>query len=173
MNPRVRAASPCNGYVSVIIPSFNSGATITRTLETLQDQEEPGNYEVIVVDSSDDDAVANLVRGFPVARLIRLEQRAYPGKARNIGVAVATGEILAFTDADCVVSRDWIRAIRMAHQTGIPVIGGTIANANPQSWIGWMYFFCKVSHWLPTQEARTMREIPTAALTMRRWVYDR
>lgn len=163
-------ASGQHGRVSVIIPSFNSGETITRMLVSLQNQEQPADYEVIVVDSSGNNVVADLMQRFPIARLIRLERRAYPGSARNIGVAMATGEILAFTNADCVVGRDWIRAIRVAHQTGVPVIGGTIAN--PQSWVGWMYSFCKLSQWLPTREAREMRDIPTAALTMQRWVYD-
>lgn len=158
--------------ISVIIPSFNSGTTIARTLETLQDQEQPGDYEVIVVDSSDDGAVADLVPNFPVTRLIRLERRAYPGNARNIGVAAATGEILAFTDADCMVGRDWIRTIRTAHQTGVPVIGGTIANGNPERLFGWMYYFCKLSHWLPNSQRIAVKEIPTACLTMKRFVFD-
>lgn len=162
----------CQGRVSVIVPSFNSGVTIAATLEALSNQEDAGDFEVIVVDSSESDDAASVIRRFPAARLIRLAQRAYPGGARNIGVKASTGEILAFTDADCAVGQDWIHEIRVAHQTGIPIIGGTIANANPESLIGWMYFFCKFSHWLPTRSARPMSDIPTSALTMRRRVYD-
>ncbi len=167
-----RFFDPWYARVSVIVPSFRAGTTLARTLESLQDQEEPGDYEVIVVDCSNNDEIVRQIQSFPMVRLIRLKQRAYPGKARNTGVAAATGQMLAFTDADCIVPRNWIQNIRRAHQSGLPIAGGPVANANPESWIGWVYFFCKFSPWLPNKTPRRVREIPTTALTMPRWVFE-
>lgn len=159
--------------VSVIIPSYRAAATLIDTLESFQAQRDPGRYEVIVVDSTEDSSVVKLMQRYPWARLLRLETRAWPGDARNAGIAISRGEILAFTDADCSVGPDWIDRVRRAHEGTLRIVGGTIANADMRNLIGWMYHFCKFSYWLPGGDARPMRDIPTTCLTMRREVFQR
>lgn len=95
---------------SVVVPAFNAAATIDACLRALLDQTVPRErYEVIVVDDGSTDATATLVNAYPVA-LLR-QAHAGPASARNLGARAARGEILLFTDADCVPARDWIARV--------------------------------------------------------------
>jgi cellulose synthase/poly-beta-1,6-N-acetylglucosamine synthase-like glycosyltransferase len=94
--------------VSAIVPARDAAATIGRTLAALAAQEIGAPYEVIVVDDgSTDDTVAIAERAG--GRVIR-GPGAGPGDARNLGVAEAAGELLAFTDADCMPAPGWLAA---------------------------------------------------------------
>jgi len=97
-------------FVSVIVPVYNQGAQLQRCLAALAAQTyERSRFEIIVVDngSEDADAIAAAVAPYSNARLT-LE--ATPGSyaARNHGLTLAQGDILAFTDADCLPATDWL-----------------------------------------------------------------
>ena len=95
--------------ISVIVPARDAAATIGRTLEALAAQDVEAPYEVIVVDDGSSDETAALAERAPgPVRVIR-QAGAGPGPARNLGVAEASGSVLAFTDADCVPRADWLR----------------------------------------------------------------
>jgi glycosyltransferase involved in cell wall biosynthesis len=96
--------------VSVVVPTFNAASTIGATLDALAAQELDGDYEVIVVDDgSSDDSVAIAERSAVEATVLRQENLG-AAAARNLGAAAARGEILAFTDSDCVPAPGWLRA---------------------------------------------------------------
>jgi GT2 family glycosyltransferase len=159
--------------VSVIVASYNSSRTIERCLESLQRQKGAPDYEVLVVDSSTDDTAERVASRFPDVRLFTFAERKYPGDARNAGIARARGAILAFTDADCIVDENWIAEIVKAHESPRPIIGGSVDNANPESYVGWGYYFCEFSHWMPQLPAATLVEIPTCCLSLKRWAFDK
>jgi glycosyltransferase involved in cell wall biosynthesis len=97
-------------FVSVIVPVFNDRDRLKICLEALENQTYPQHlYEVIVVDNASDDGeeVKALVARFSQSRAT---YEGCPGsyKARNKGVAIAKGEVLAFTDSDCIPAKDWI-----------------------------------------------------------------
>jgi glycosyltransferase involved in cell wall biosynthesis len=95
-------------FVSVIVPVYNDFAGLRRCLEALEAQTyASGCYEVVVVDNGSTHPIVELVDAFPHAVP---EFEAQPGSyaARNRGVAVARGEILAFTDADCTPASTWL-----------------------------------------------------------------
>ena len=102
--------------ISVVVPSYNSRTTIGRCLEALRGQRFDGEYEVIVVDSSHDGTGEHIEREFPWVKLIHLDERTLPGRARNVGVQEARAEIVAFTDADCVPAPDWLGRHRQAQR---------------------------------------------------------
>lgn len=92
---------------SVIVPAYNASRTIKMCLEALMGQFMPREeYEVIVVDDGSTDDTARIIREFPV-KYVRQENRG-PATARNRGVAEARGEIILFTDSDCVPEKNWI-----------------------------------------------------------------
>ena len=114
--------------VSVIIPVYNDAERLRRCLEALENQTYPADrYEVIVVDNGSDEPVAPAVTAFPHVRLAR---EATPGAyaARNTGLALARGEVLAFTDADCIPYPDWIEkgTARLLSEPGCGLVGGRI-----------------------------------------------
>lgn len=103
-------ASEAGSLVSVIIPVFNDAEPLRICLEALENQTYPKDlYEVIVVDNGSDAAqdIKGVVSHFGQARTI---YESSPGSyaARNKGLSQAKGEIIAFTDADCIPYPNWI-----------------------------------------------------------------
>lgn len=92
--------------VSVIIPVFND-VRIFHTLKSLN-QQNYENYEVIVIDDCSDEAIAPIVSLFQNIKYIRLDNNQGAYAARNAGIKAAAGEILAFTDSDCILDSNWI-----------------------------------------------------------------
>jgi len=93
--------------VSVIIPAFNAEKTIGNCLASLMDQDYKGETEIIVIDDGSTDSTPDIVSHYEKAQLIR-QKNAGPAAARNKGAAGARGEIILFTDSDCVPEPDWI-----------------------------------------------------------------
>lgn len=97
-----------NHFVSVVIPVLNDSERLRKCLGTLEHQTYPKNlYEVIVVDNGSNEDIQTIVRCFKNTVFVR---ESYPTlhAARNRGILTAKGEILAFTDADCIPAEDWI-----------------------------------------------------------------
>ena len=92
---------------SVIIPAFNSAATLTRAIESVRAQTWPA-HEIIVVDDGSTDSTASVAESFGDAvKLLRQPNRGVAA-ARNAGARVAGGDWLAFLDAD-----DWYHPDRL------------------------------------------------------------
>lgn len=111
--------------VSVIVPVYNGEASIASCIDAIKSSDY-GSLEVIVVDDCSIDGSVEIIREFP-CRLISLPERAGAGRARNAGACAANGDILFFTDADCIVFRDTIsKAVKAYERHGpLAVIGGT------------------------------------------------
>ena len=95
--------------VTVVIPAFDAGATIGRTLEALARQDLTEEFETIVVDDGSRDGTVEAVERAPLpVRLLRQDNRG-PAAARNAGGTAARSPVLAFTDADCFPAPGWLR----------------------------------------------------------------
>jgi len=109
--------------ISVIIPVFNEEKHIRATLDALAMQDaDKGSFEIIVVDNGSSDSTMSIVEEF--LAVLPLQVFSLPhgniSKVRNCGAKVATGETLAFLDADCVPKATWLReAITVRHERGI------------------------------------------------------
>jgi len=94
--------------VSVVVAVRNGERWLGRCLEALLAQSWPRErLEVVVVDDASSDGSRERASAFPV-RLLALPARGGPYAARNAGVRAAGGELLAFTDSDCVPAKDWV-----------------------------------------------------------------
>ena len=96
-------------FVSVIVGARNSEGTIGPCLESLLAQDYPKDrYEMLIVDNDSTDDTAARIKAHPVTYVF--EDRGHSAAwARNRGLCLARGEIIAFTDADCVAALDWLR----------------------------------------------------------------
>ncbi len=163
-----------NIIVSVVIPCYNSKRTIFNCLKSILLQKVKFEFEVVVVDSSEDDTSNILTKQYPQVKVIRLQQRAFPAKARNIGIKEASGAIIAFIDADCVAYEGWLEKIYQKHQCGYVAVGGAVLNGNPKSILGWAEYLLEFSEFIPLSPLREVRTIPTCNISYKkREVFDR
>jgi glycosyltransferase involved in cell wall biosynthesis len=96
--------------VSVVVPVYNSRRYLRQNLEALADLEENGHeVEVVVVDDGSTDGTPDLVAEYPF-RLIRQDNQG-PAAARNTGWRNSTGQIVFFTDSDCLPPPGWIHGL--------------------------------------------------------------
>ncbi len=96
--------------VSVIVPAYNAQSSLAACLAGLAAQEYPrAAYEVIVVDDGSSDRTFEIAQSAGVC-VIR-QDNAGPASARNRGAAAANGDLLLFTDADCVPTPNWITTL--------------------------------------------------------------
>jgi glycosyltransferase involved in cell wall biosynthesis len=95
-------------FVSVIVPVLNDSERLQNCLKALQDQTYPKKmYEVVVVDNGSQENIESVVSQYSKATLY-FENKLGSYAARNKGLSSAKGDIIAFTDSDCVPARDWI-----------------------------------------------------------------
>jgi glycosyltransferase involved in cell wall biosynthesis len=87
--------------VSIIIPTYNAGDTITRCLKSIHNQSY-SRVEVIVVDNFSNDTTMNVARAFG-AKVV--QQKSTPASARNTGIVNSSGKYVFFVDSDQVLSR--------------------------------------------------------------------
>lgn len=106
-----------NLRISVIVPAKDAQDSIAACLDALIHQQgfQFGcDYEVILVDDGSRDQTAEIAESRGVRVISQLN--AGPAAARNNGVAHANGELVLFTDADCVPSPDWIANLALPFQ---------------------------------------------------------
>jgi cellulose synthase/poly-beta-1,6-N-acetylglucosamine synthase-like glycosyltransferase len=120
--------------VSVVVPVLNGGPAFRDLLASLAHLSYPRErLEILVVDNGSDDDSAGAARraGFNVVA----EPRRGASVARNTGVGQTQGEIVAFTDADCIVTRGWIEGL-VAPFTDPEVggVGGRTETWLPRTW---------------------------------------
>jgi glycosyltransferase involved in cell wall biosynthesis len=115
-------------FVSTIIPVWNDAERLSLCLEALENQTYPKTlYEVLVIDNGSDQDIESVVRPFKQAKIL-VEPSRGSYTARNKGILQAQGEVLAFTDADCIPELDWVEQ-GTAHLLSVPncgLVGGRI-----------------------------------------------
>jgi len=153
--------------LSVVIPCYNGKQTILACLESLYHQDEaPG--EVILVDSSADGTLELVAKHYPEVHCFHFPYRVFPGPARNQGVEIAKGRIIAFIDADCIAASDWTAHIAAQHAAGHQIVGGAVELGNPNSALAWAGHLMEFREFLPKGPAHTMMHVPTCNISYRR-----
>jgi glycosyltransferase involved in cell wall biosynthesis len=97
--------------ISVIIPTFNEEENISQCLVSLRHQTLPRTeYEIIVVDGGSKDKTREIAGKYADKVFVQKSPRV--GGARNDGFMAAAGDIVATTDADCILPPTWLETIR-------------------------------------------------------------
>jgi glycosyltransferase involved in cell wall biosynthesis len=96
--------------ISVVIPTYNEEENIAQCLVSLRHQSVPrGEYEIIVVDGGSKDRTREVAQKYADKVFNQTSRKI--GGARNDGIMAAAGEIVATTDADCIIPPTWIETI--------------------------------------------------------------
>lgn len=122
--PAINNTAVAHMKVSVVIPAYNAEKTLGSCLEAFARQTYPRDlFQVIVVDDGSTDRTSDVARRFPVRYLQQKNQG--PATARNHGAAAGDGDILLFTDSDCVPTDNWIEEMVAPFQAkGIMAVKG-------------------------------------------------
>ncbi|HSR40964.1 MAG TPA: glycosyltransferase, partial [Longimicrobiales bacterium] len=153
--------------ISVVVCVFNGAATLPDCLEGLEELDYP-DYEVIVVDDGSADPSSRIARNFDV-RLIRTENRGL-SRARNTGIDAATGEVVAFLDADARPDPDWLTHLALGF--GLSDYVGMGGPNVPPDGIDWVASCVADAPGGPVHVLRTDVEaehVPGCNMAFRRW----
>jgi glycosyltransferase involved in cell wall biosynthesis len=173
--------------VSIIVSTYNRASVIGPALRAILEDQQAGDlsYEVIVVDNNSSDDTARVLEAFaqrhPGMRWLS-EPRQGVSHGRNAGIRAALSPLLAFTDDDIRIARDWVATIKrlMDDHPEVDCIGGPVLpiwQTRPPSWLD-------VRHWGPTSvtdygprpfeiSAAHPRCLLTSNLVMRKEVFSK
>lgn len=161
--------------LSVVVPVLNAGRTLPQCLGALA-RLDPAPAEIILVDNGSTDESLHLARAFARGHAgVRVLTEAQRGAAaaRNAGIRAATGDAVAFTDADCAPAPNWLQHLREPFAD--PSVGGVAGRVLPAPARGTLELFSALyTLQLPDRPARHVRwtprtgGFPTANLAVRR-----
>ena len=126
--------------ISVVIPAYNAESTIGQAVAgSLAQAREPLQVEVIVVDDGSKDDTAEVAQAAG-AKVIK-QENAGPAAARNRGWKSAAGQVICFTDSDCVPMADWLENLLAGFTDGqVGAVAGSYEIANTSSWLAqWVH----------------------------------
>jgi len=123
---------------TIIIPTLNSEPTIGATLKSLKIAINNCKYsvdiEIIVVDGGSKDNTVEIINSFDDIKVFHCSKKG-AAAARNIGIAHAKGDIICFTDSDCIVSKNWLNVILHSFETNPSMdgMGGPLLPYKPRN----------------------------------------
>lgn len=113
--------------VSIVIPIKNRGNFIPNLIKNLLNLNYP-QYEIIIVDDCSTDNTKDILKQYPI-KSISLGKSVGSAEARNIGIKSAINDIIALTDSDCFVSRNWLKDL-VPYLNNYDVVGGKVLYCN-------------------------------------------
>jgi len=119
--------------VSVVVAVYNAEETLRDCVESLLKLDyHPDRFELLCVDNASTDATPSILATYGTRLRVLHERKRGPAAARNAGLRHATGEIVAFSDADCVVDRAWLRyLLAPLSDRVVGAVGGKILSRRP------------------------------------------
>ncbi|HPJ17017.1 MAG TPA: glycosyltransferase [Candidatus Woesebacteria bacterium] len=109
---------------SIVVPAYNSEKTIKKCLDALVNQNFNEKYEIVVVDDGSKDKTKNIVCEYSDVKYV-YQSNAGPAAARNTGWRNCIGDIVVFTDSDCVPEKNWLKEmVKPFINKNIAAVGG-------------------------------------------------
>jgi glycosyltransferase involved in cell wall biosynthesis len=125
--------------VSVIVCVHNRARQVPACIDSLLAQTWP-NVEILLVDDGSTDDTPEVLRAYRAGHpgTIRIEtsdRNLGVSGARNLGIAAAAGEFIAFTDSDCTVEPGWVEAMLGGFDDpDVAAVAGTVVDHEPRTW---------------------------------------
>jgi len=139
---------------SVIIPSYESEATVRATLQSLRGQT-LRDFETILIDSGHSGEVAQIAGQFQEVVYHRSRRKLLPHEARNVGAGMAHSDVLVFTDPDVVMAPDWLEKLMAAYLSTPGPVAGAVASLQ-KDWLETGTHLAKFDLWLPGGKPRSV-----------------
>ncbi|MBL8149855.1 MAG: glycosyltransferase family 2 protein [Blastocatellia bacterium] len=132
--------------ISVVIAAYYSYNTLEGCLKALSSQTiKP--FEIIVVNSSQEDETANVVKKFPTVTFYQSSSRLLPQAAFSKGASMAKGSSIAFLAPDCIAKNDWLEKLFQKQLQGYSVVVGSLGLGS-KVWYEQGVHICKFSSYL-------------------------
>ncbi|MDR0534411.1 MAG: glycosyltransferase [Verrucomicrobiales bacterium] len=120
--------------VSVVVCSYNGAKTLRGCMEALEKTKYP-DFEIVLVDDGSKDNTQEIMKDFPGVMNIKQPNMGLSA-ARNNGYRAANGEIIAYTDSDCMPDEDWVYHITQTLlKSGFAAVGGPNISPPAADWI--------------------------------------
>ena len=119
---------------TVIVPVYNAEISLEECIKSILDLNYPKDrLEIIFIENNSNDASPSILKKYKDRIKILNEEKQGAAAARNKGIKEASHEVLAFTDADCEVDRDWLKKMVgvLAENKNISAVGGKILSKRP------------------------------------------
>lgn len=159
-----------NPKLSIVIASNSSSRDLEECLDSLARQRSKERIEIIVADCSENGATAAIKSKFPHLKLIRFSRQVSLPILWGAAISQSTGDIVAVTDATCIVEQNWVSAILKAHESYHPVIGGVVEPAECKKWVDWAAYFCDYGQFMRPLKEGVVNELPGNNISFKRWV---
>jgi glycosyltransferase involved in cell wall biosynthesis len=162
-------------FISVVIPTYNRSRLLEDCIDSLLKQDYPKEkFEIIIVDDGSTERLPFDSRSIyfscrATIRYFKFGINKGAGAARNMGLDMAVGEIVAFTDDDCIAESSWLRRISdtFLHFPDAAAVGGAVLNPG-NSALSWASYIIGFSSWFPTGKIRRINNIPTCNIAYKR-----
>ena len=167
--PHARSGTP---LATVVVPCKGHAKELSLCLASLTRQVTSFPYEVVVVDSASDEAVASVAAGFPEVRLVRTAVPLRAGPARNLGVRLSAADYVAFIDADCQAEEAWLATAVDALRGGPAMVGGPVLDALPRHPVAVTDNLLQFADFRPGREDGPARYFPSCNMAVRRDAFE-
>ncbi|MFI4911315.1 MAG: glycosyltransferase [Sedimentisphaeraceae bacterium JB056] len=160
-------------FVSVVVPVYNSAGFIEKLLDNLLAQDYPKHlHEIIIVDNHSRDNTKDIIGKYPFILAEENEiQSSYA--ARNKGLEIAKGEVVAFTDADCQPLVEWLsEGVRTLLDSNADVVAGNVKfiySEKPTA----AEIYDSITHMQMESEVKEKGVAPTANLFIKREMFEK
>lgn len=158
--------------ITVVVPAWKAWATLPAVMDALRPQVERPDRELVLVESSGGTDARALERRWPWAHVVSLPERMLPGEARNLAVARARGDLIAFTDADAVPAPNWLDELERGLGPNADAVAGAVLNGTPASAVGTGGYLLEFTEWHPARVGAP-RHAATCNLLIRREALER
>lgn len=121
--------------VTVVIPAYNAQTTLRGCLDSVCASTFPETQmQILVVDNNSNDSTPSILASYAPRVQSLQEKKRGRAVARNCGITHAQGEIIAFTDSDCIVEREWLaHLIEPFADENVGIVGGAIRSVQPSN----------------------------------------
>jgi hypothetical protein len=159
---------PAVAGISVVVASLYDRSSLESCLDSIL-ADKSVESEIIVVDRCLNGSMSELAEKYSDVNFVQFPVRTSLQSLLASGIGRSTADIIALTDASCVVGDRWISSIMKAHAGDWPVVGGSVEVASNTTLTSWAAHFCDYSQFMTTTvRAGLVSAVPGNNLSLKR-----